>query len=130
MGICGDGGAGMSRWPPVTGHAHLSDAQVAAALAKLSAAYHQHVEWCDDLYATLACRLPPRRDDLDLRAHQRCGFGQWLRSDAAEPLRSREEFADVESEHETLHRAARKMLTASRGGGASPPTTSMPSGSC
>lgn len=95
---------------------YLSDEQTAEALTKVRGAVDQHVEWCDDLYATLACRITPRQDDLDSNAHQKCGFGQWLYSDAAEPLHARTDFASIDSEHEELHRMARKMLSASQAG--------------
>lgn len=88
-----------------------------SALAALDQALRSHDQWCEALYATLICRLTPDLRDIDEEAHRKCRFGQWLYDSGLGNLSRHPGFAEVEGEHQRMHRAAATLLQSSLKGG-------------
>src|SRR5579875_580744 len=94
----------------------LSQEDTRAALTELEHALYNHEQWCEGLYTTLICRLPPDKRDIEPDAHHKCRFGQWYYGALTGKLRSFPGFAEIAAEHERLHQSARSLLLASAGG--------------
>ncbi len=82
------------------------------ALAELDQALFNHGQWCDSLYSTLICRLPPDERDLDPEAHRKCRFGQWYYGPGSMHLHSHRGFQEVAMEHQRMHQYAATLLGA------------------
>ncbi|HEX8925895.1 MAG TPA: CZB domain-containing protein, partial [Terriglobales bacterium] len=85
-------------------------------LAELEQALFNHEQWCEGLYGTLICRLPPDDRDLAADAHQRCRFGQWYYGQSNVNLRNYRGFDEIAIEHQRMHQYAAALLTASARG--------------
>ena len=91
----------------------LSSDQMRSALIELEQALHNHERWLEELHANLICSMPADQGDLEEDAHRRCRFGQWYYGPGLEALRRFPGFAEIEIEHERMHRFAKTLLLAS-----------------
>jgi diguanylate cyclase (GGDEF)-like protein len=93
-----------------------SDEEMRGAVKALEQALYNHEQWSESLYAALVCRLPPDERDLSADAHRRCRFGQWFYEHGVRTFGRHPGFAQIESEHERMHKAASLLLYASAAG--------------
>ncbi len=82
------------------------------ALAELDQALFNHGQWCDGLYSTLICRLPPDQRDLEADAHRKCRFGQWYYGPGSMHLHAHPGFEEIAIEHQRMHQYAATLLSA------------------
>jgi diguanylate cyclase (GGDEF)-like protein len=94
--------------------ADLSQEGMQAARAELQQALYNHEQWCEALYATLICSLPPDERDIDKEAHRHCRFGQWLYGPGPASIRGHPGLEQIETEHRRVHEYAASLLLASR----------------
>lgn len=92
--------------------------EIEAILLQLEQAVYNHERWYESLVATLVCRLPYDRHDVDPEAHCKCRFGQWLYGTAPALLQSHPSWSAMEMEHRRMHELAARLLQA--GAGATP----------
>ena len=81
-------------------------------LAELEQALFNHEQWCEGLYTTLICHLPPDQREL-VPAHQKCRFGQWYYGAGSVKLRNHRGFEEIAVEHQRMHQYATNLLIAS-----------------
>ncbi len=81
-------------------------------LAELEQALFTHDQWCEDLFSTLICRLPPDQREIEPDAHKKCRFGQWYYGAGTEKLRRHRGFEEIATEHQRMHDCATALLTA------------------
>jgi len=93
----------------------VPQSDIRASLSELDQALYNHEQWVESLYATLICRLAPDDRDVDEEAHRKCRFGQWLYGHGTQLLKSNPGFAEIEAEHERMHRSAAKLLAEAEG---------------
>ena len=91
----------------------LSPDLMRAVLAELEQALYNHAQWCEALYTTLICRLPPDERDVQPDAHKKCRFGQWYYGPGSTKLRQVPGFEEIAIEHQRMHQYAANLLTAS-----------------
>ncbi len=91
----------------------LSPDLMHTVLAELEQALFNHDQWCEGLYGTLICRLPPDQRDMAPDAHQKCRFGQWYYGAGSVKLRQHRGFEEIAIEHQRMHQYARTLLIAS-----------------
>jgi diguanylate cyclase len=94
----------------------MSSEQMRAAVTELDQALYNHEQWSETLYATLACHLPPDERDLAEGAHRKCRFGQWYYGTGAVTFGAHPGFAEIEQEHQRMHRFAAQLLQLSAKG--------------
>ncbi|MBI4909644.1 MAG: diguanylate cyclase [Acidobacteria bacterium] len=82
-------------------------------LAELDQATFNHGQWCEGLYTTLICRLPPDERDLAPDSHRKCRFGQWYYGPGSINLHALRGFEEIAIEHERMHQYAATLLRAS-----------------
>ena len=95
---------------------NMSSESMRNAITELEKALYNHEQWSENLYATLACRLPPDERDLSAEAHHNCRFGQWYYGAGAQAFAGHAGFLQIESEHERMHRFAARLLQCSARG--------------
>lgn len=97
---------------------YMSKEEMASAISALEQALYMHEQWCNHLYCSLICRLPPDERDLAEAPHRRCPFGQWYYACVKlTPILSQHPgFVALASEHEQLHRIGAQMLITSQVG--------------
>lgn len=97
---------------------YMSKEEMASAISALEQALYMHEQWCNHLYCSLICRLPPDERDLSEAPHRRCPFGQWYYACAklTPTLSQHPGFVALSSEHEQLHRIGAHMLITSQVG--------------
>ncbi len=83
-----------------------------AAVAELGQALFNHEQWCEGLYSTLICRLPPDQRDMEADAHRKCRFGQWYYGAGSTKLRAHRGFEEIAIEHQRMHGYAAALLSA------------------
>lgn len=88
----------------------IADEQLHAALRELKQAVYNHEQWTEMLLGALICRLAPDERDMSAEAHRRCRFGQWFFGQENADLRRHPGFAQIELEHERMHRYATILL--------------------
>lgn len=88
----------------------IADEQLHAALQELKQAVYNHEQWTEMLLGALICRLAPDERDMSAEAHRRCRFGQWLFGQENADLKRHPGFAQIELEHERMHRYATVLL--------------------
>jgi len=91
--------------------------QLRGARTQIEQALHNHEQWCEELYATLICRLPPDERDVQCDPHRHCRFGQWYYALDASVLAQQSGFQEVEIEHKRMHEFAAALLRTSADGG-------------
>ena len=94
----------------------MSSESMRGAITELEKALYNHEQWSENIYATLACRLPPDARDLSREAHHNCRFGQWYFGPGAAAFTSHPGFVQIDAEHERMHRFAARLLQASARG--------------
>ena len=96
--------------------AYMSKEVMTAAISALDQALYMHEQWCNGVYCSLICRLPPDERDLADVPHRRCPFGQWYYAQQDTPLGQHPGFVAVATEHEQLHRIGAHLLAMSHAG--------------
>ncbi|MBZ5676082.1 MAG: diguanylate cyclase [Acidobacteriia bacterium] len=91
----------------------LSPDLMRSSVAELEQALFNHEQWCEGLYSTLICRLPPDQRDMEVDAHRRCRFGQWYYGTGSIKLSSHRGFEEIAIEHQRMHQYAATLLNAS-----------------
>jgi diguanylate cyclase len=87
----------------------MNAAMLRDTLQQLQQATHDHREWHEQVLSSLVCGLPSRVEDLASNAHECCRFGRWYYGEAPPELRELPAFAEMEAQHELLHRIAASM---------------------
>lgn len=95
---------------------YMSKDEMTAALSALDQALYVHEKWCENIYGSLICHLPPDERDLRDNAHHQCPFGQWYYAQQNLQLSQHPGFTAIASEHEQMHRVATQILNASSAG--------------
>lgn len=98
----------MSSAPP---DKSLSTRNTLAAIRELDIAIANHIDWLRRLHAALITDTSCPADDLNINAHRRCEFGLWYYGDGMVQHRGEPDFAGIETIHQTMHDAARELLT-------------------
>jgi hypothetical protein len=81
------------------------------AITTISNAIKDHTKWMESINITLICDVKPSDNMLDLNAHKKCKFGQWL-DENSEALKAidLDTFLEVYNEHQALHSKAKEIL--------------------
>lgn len=89
---------------------------VGDAVNELEQALYMHERWAEDVTLSLVCHVKPAEREIKPDAHRLCRFGHWYYSTCNEMLRNQPGFAEVESEHRSMHELAASLLRASTDG--------------
>ena len=95
---------------PMTTISSLSPDLMRSSVAELEQALFNHEQWCEGLYSTLICRLPPDQRDMEDDAHRRCRFGQWYYGPGPVKLQMHRGFEELATEHQRMHQYAATLL--------------------
>ena len=82
-----------------------------AAIRELDIAIAYHSDWLRQIHATLITERPSSRADLDVDAHHHCEFAQWYYGEGMAQHRGESDFAAIERVHQSMHDAARQLLS-------------------
>lgn len=90
-------------------------------LQELDHALSKHLQWLKELHRTLICDEQPNPHDLTIDVHRHCCFGKWFYKLPEELRNSEYALSGMESPHQSMHDAARKLLLAHQHGEAISP---------
>ncbi|MDI6746912.1 MAG: diguanylate cyclase [Rhodocyclaceae bacterium] len=85
-------------------------------LRDLDLALSKHLQWLKELHRTLICTEAPKPGDLTVDAYRQCCFGKWFYGLPVDLRNSEYSLQGMESPHQDMHDAARKLLLAHQQG--------------
>ncbi len=92
---------------------NIAHDEIQKIIRELDQALYNHQQWYKELVRTLICKLSGDKHDMNSEAHKECRFGQWYYDQAHPALRDHPGFIAIGEQHQRMHQAAARLLSAS-----------------